>query len=145
DRFSERLERDLATHLSCVALSAGLDAVGRLAAGLIVAAIALLGGLRVMADAMSIGDFVLVLSIGGSLSAPALTLVKSFDEMQAATLSVCRLSALAGARAEDIPQEMPPARKGPARLDIDDLNFSYAPDGAQVIAGLSCTFAPGER
>jgi ABC-type bacteriocin/lantibiotic exporter with double-glycine peptidase domain len=145
ERFSTRLERDLAARFSSIALSAGLDAAGRLATGLIVAAIALLGGSRVMAGGMSIGDFVLVLSIGGSLSAPVLALVKSFDEMQAATVSVHRLSALARARAEDIPPEMPPARKGPARLDIDDLSFSYAPDGAQVIAGLSCTFAPGER
>jgi ABC-type bacteriocin/lantibiotic exporter with double-glycine peptidase domain len=145
ERFSERLERDLSARFSTVALSAWLDAAGRLAAGLIVAAIALLGGLRVMAGAMSIGDFVLVLSIGGSLSAPVLALVKAFDEMQAATISVNRLSALAGAPAEEIPPEMPPAQKGPARLGIDDLGFSYPPDGAPVIAGLSCAFAPGER
>lgn len=145
ERFSERLERDLAARFSTIALSAGLDGAGRLAAGAIVAAIALLGGLRVMAGAMSIGDFVLVLSIGGSLSAPVLALVKSFDEMQAAAISVRRLSALAGARVEAIPQDVPPAGKGPVRLAIDDLDFSYAPDGAPVIAGLSCAFAPGER
>jgi ABC-type bacteriocin/lantibiotic exporter with double-glycine peptidase domain len=144
-RFSERLEQDLAARLSTVELSTCLDAAGRLAAGLIVAAIALLGGLRVMAGAMSIGDFVLVLSIGGSLSAPVLALVKSFDEMQAATVSINRLSALAEAQAEDIPQDMDPAEKKPARLSIENLGFSYSPDSAPVIAGLSCAFGPGER
>ena len=145
ERFSERLERDLAARFSTVVLAAGLDAAGRLAAGAIVAAIALLGGLRVMAGAMGIGDFVLVLSIGGSLSAPVLALVKSFDEMQAAAISASRLSALADARLEALPQEIPAVKKGPVRLDIDDLGFSYAPDGVPVIAGLSCAFRPGER
>ena len=137
ERFSERLERDLAARFSTVTLSVGLDAAGRLAAGAIVAAIALLGGVRVMASAMGIGDFVLVLSIGGSLSAPVLALVKSFDEMQAAAISASGLSALADARLEALPQEMPPVKKGPVQLAIDDLDFSYAPDGVPVIAGLA--------
>jgi len=144
-RFSERLERDLAVRLSTVELSACLDAAGRFAAGLIVAAIALLGGLRVMDGAMSVGDFVLVLSIGGSLSAPALALLKSFDDMQAATVSVNRLSALAEAHAEDIPMEIELPTKGPAQLSIEDLRFSYVREGAPVLAGLSCAFEPGER
>lgn len=144
-RFSERLERDLAVRLSTVELSACLDAAGRFATGLIVAAIALLGGFRVMDGAMSVGDFVLVLSIGGSLSAPALALLKSYDDMQAATVSLNRLSELAGANAEDIPTETPPAEKGPTQLSIEDLRFSYVRDGAPVLAGLSCVFEPGER
>jgi ABC-type bacteriocin/lantibiotic exporter with double-glycine peptidase domain len=98
-----------------------------------------------MAGAMSIGDFVLVLSIGGSLSAPVLALVKSFDEMQTATVSVGRLSALAEARVEDIPPAASPAQREPAQLRIENLRFSYVRDGAPVIAGLSCVFAPGER
>lgn len=145
NRFSERLERDLAARLSTVELSAYLDAAGRLAAGLIVAAIALLGGLRVMDGAMSVGDFVLVLSIGGSLSAPVLALVKSLDDMQATTVSVNRLSALAEAHAEDIPTEMTPASKEEAELRIENLRFSYARDSAPVLSELSCAFAPGER
>ncbi len=144
-RFSERLERDLAARLSTVELSAYLDSVGRLAAGLIVAAIVLLGGVRVMDGAMSVGDFVLVLSIGGSLSAPVLALVKSFDDVQTTTVSVNRLAALANAQVEDIPQEAPLAKKGPVELTIENLRFSYSQDGAPVIAALSCVFQSGER
>jgi ABC-type bacteriocin/lantibiotic exporter with double-glycine peptidase domain len=145
DRFSARLEQDLAARLSTVELSACLDAAGRFAAGLIVAAIVLLGGFRVMAGAMSVGDFVLVLTIGGSLSAPVLALVKSFDEMQTATVSVSRLSALAEAQVEDIPQDRKPVEKKPAQLSIENLSFAYIWEGAPVIAGLSCVFQPGER
>lgn len=144
-RFSERLEQDLAVRLSTVELSAWLDAAGRLGAGLIVAAIALLGGFRVMDGAMSVGDFVLVLSIGGSLSAPALALLKSVDDMQVATVALNRLSALAEANAEDIPMETLRAQKGSALLSIEDLRFSYVRDGTPVLAGLSCVFEPGER
>lgn len=145
DRFSDRLDSDLSARLATIELSACLDAAGRLAAGLIVAAIALLGGFRVMSDGMSVGDFVLVLSIGGSLSAPVLALVKAFDDFQAATVSVERLSLLAGARAEDIPVEIDPVRKGSAQLAIENLRFSYDDDAAPVLAGLSCVFEPAER
>jgi ABC-type bacteriocin/lantibiotic exporter with double-glycine peptidase domain len=144
-RFSERLERDLAARLLAIDLSAYLDAAGRLASGLIVAAIALLGGFRVMAGAMSVGDFVLVLSIGGSLSAPVLSLLKSFDDIQATTVSVNRLSALAEAAVEDIPTKTAVAERGPAPLSIEGLRFSYSRDGAPVLSGLSCVFEPGER
>ncbi len=145
DRFADRLDSDLAARLATIELSACLDAAGRLAAGLIVAAIALLGGFRVMDGGMSVGDFVLVLSIGGSLSAPVLALVKAFDDFQAATVAVERLSVLAKARVEDIPANADPARRGPAHLAIENLRFSYSSESAPVLAGLSCAFAPGER
>ena len=145
ERFSERLDQDFAARLRTADLSACLDAAGRLAAGLVVALIALLGGFRVMDGAMSVGDFVLVLSIGGSLAAPVLALLKSFDDMQAATVSLRRLCALAEVNAEDIPLEVAPAQKGPAHLSIEGLRFSYSRNGKPVLAGLSCVFKPGER
>ena len=145
ERFSERLDHDFAARLRAVDLSACLDAAGRLAAGLVVAAIALLGGFRVMDGAMSVGDFVLVLSLGGSLAAPVLALLKSFDDMQAATVSLGRLLALAEVYAEDIPLEVTVTEKGPVQLSIEGLRFSFSQDGPPVLAGLSCVFEPGER
>jgi ABC-type bacteriocin/lantibiotic exporter with double-glycine peptidase domain len=144
-RFVERLEGDLAARLATIRLSTGLDAAGRLATGLIVAVIALLGGARVMHGGMSVGDFVLVLSMGGSLSAPVLALVKAFDDFQATTISVDRLSKLAEARCEDISVAGEPAPKGAGQLAVENLNFAYSRDGAPVLSGLSCVIAPGER
>jgi ABC-type bacteriocin/lantibiotic exporter with double-glycine peptidase domain len=144
-RFSERLDRDLAARLRTVDLSAYLDAAGRLAAGLVVAMIALLGGLRVMDGAMSVGDFVLVLSIGGSLAAPVLAMLRSFDDMQAMTVSVSRLSELFESGAEDLTLAQGVAERGPVSLSIDNLRFSFSGKSGELYAGLSCVFEPGER
>ncbi|MBN8964381.1 MAG: ATP-binding cassette domain-containing protein, partial [Rhizobiales bacterium] len=144
-RFSDRLNQNLSAHLSVITLTACLDALGRLASGLIIAAIVLIGGLRVIEGDMSVGDFVLVLSVGGSLSAPVLALVKLFDDVQAATVSIDRLWTLAQAPHEAISCSPLPARKGGARLDIDGLEFSYPDQETPVLSGVSCTFDPGER
>ncbi len=143
-RFSERLDGDTAAHLNVIRLSSGLHAAGQLAGGLITAAIALLGGLRVIDDAMSVGHFVLFLTVGGSLSAPVLGLVKTLDDFQAMTVSVARLSDLAAARHEDIPADGAPVAAAPGRLCIDGLTFAY-PGGRPVLERFSLTLEPGER
>lgn len=145
ERFSERLESDIDAHLAVIDMSTCLDGVGRFAGGLIIAAIAVMGGLRVVQGAMSVGDFVLFLSVGGSLSVPVLALVKAFDDFQAMMISAARLSALAQAPCEDIPSEAPVVRRAPGRLDIDGLTFAYPGTHAPVLSSFSCSFEAGEK
>lgn len=144
-RFSERLENDLQAHLAVVRLSAMLDAAGRMAGGLIIAAIALLGGWRVIHGGMSVGDFVLLLSVGGSLASPVLALVKAFDDFQTTTISIARLSALAAARSEDLSPVAARAQGAAPHLAVRDLRFSFPSAEAPVLDGLTFEFAPGER
>jgi len=146
DRFEHRLEGDLSAHLSVIRMSACLDAVGRFAGGLIIAAIALFGGLRVVQGGMSIGDFVLFVSVGGSLSVPVLALVKAFDDFQAMVVSVARFATLTRAPREDLPSS-PVAipKRPPVRLAVRNLRFSYSDGAAPVFADFSCDFAAGER
>jgi ABC-type bacteriocin/lantibiotic exporter with double-glycine peptidase domain len=142
-RFRDRLGNDVDAHLVVIRISACLDALGRLAGGLIIAGIAVFGGLRVTQGAMSIGDFVLFLSVGGSLSVPVLALVRAFDDCQAMMVSAARVSELAGAPGELVgaPLKAPPR---PAHLAIERVTFAYA-GGAAVLSDVSCRFAPGER
>jgi ABC-type bacteriocin/lantibiotic exporter with double-glycine peptidase domain len=144
-RFAERLDRDIGAHLAVIHISAGLDAVGRFAGGLIIAVIAMAGGLRVVQGAMSVGDFVLFLSVGGSLSVPVLALVKAFDDFQAMMISVARLATLIEAPGEAISSMAPAAPRRPGRLDIRSLVYVYPGSHMPVLANVSCSFAPGER
>ncbi len=145
ERFSERLVRDIDAHLAVIDMSTCLDAAGRFAGGLIIAAIAVIGGLRVVQGAMSVGDFVLFLSVGGSLAAPVLGLVKAFDDFQAMMISAARMAALAQAPCENIPSDAPAARRAPGRLEIVGLAFSYPGTEARVLSDVSCAFEAGEK
>jgi ABC-type bacteriocin/lantibiotic exporter with double-glycine peptidase domain len=144
-RFGERLAADLDAHFAVIRMSAGLDAVGRFAGGLITAAIALVGGLRVIDGGMSIGDFVLFLSVGGSLSVPVLNLVKTFDDFQAMTISVARLSDIATGPHEDVGGARHADRPYAARLDVTGLSFRYAGAETPVLQDLWFSLAPGDK
>ncbi len=144
-RFEERLASDLDAHFAVIRMSAGLDAVGRFAGGLITAAIALVGGLRVIDGSISIGDFVLFLSVGGSLAVPVLNLVKTFDDFQAMTISVARLSDIAAGPHEDVGGASVAHRPRGARLDVTGLSFRYAGAGTPVLQDLWFSLAPGDK
>jgi subfamily B ATP-binding cassette protein HlyB/CyaB len=144
-RFEQRLASDLDAHFAVIRMSAGLDAVGRFAGGLITAAIALVGGLRVIDGGMSIGDFVLFLSVGGSLAVPVLNLVKTFDDFQAMTISVARLSDIATGAHEDVGGALAAHHPRGARLDVTGLSFRYAGAGTPVLQDLWFSLAPGDK
>ena len=145
-RLGARLSDDIAANRAVVRLSALLDAAGRLAGGLVVAAIALLGGASVIRGGMSLGDFVLFLAIGGALASPLLGLAKSLDELQAMTLSRARLARLAAAAHEPIGYGPPPTRVSrPARFAMEHVTFRYGGAPRPVLEGFSCEVGPGER
>lgn len=144
-RFVDRLDRDNAAHLSVIRVSAALEAAGRLAGGAIIASVTLLAGWKVSAGQASVGEFVLFLSLGGALTAPALSLLKIVDELQAMTIAAARLRALAKPPHEDVSSlgETAGARGG--ALVVCGLRFAYDGDDRPVIDRLSFTLAPGER
>jgi len=144
-RFVDRLTSDLNAHFAVIRMSAGLDAVGRFAGGLITAAIALVGGLRVIDGSISIGDFVLFLSVGGSLAVPVLNLVKTFDDFQAMTVSVARLSDIVYGPHEDVGGVLARHEPRAARLDVTGLSFRYAGADAPVLREQWFSLAPGDK
>jgi ABC-type bacteriocin/lantibiotic exporter with double-glycine peptidase domain len=144
-RFSARLDQDIATHREVIRLSACLDASGRLASGCITATVALLGGWRMIDGGMTIGDFVLILSIGGSLSVPVLGLVKTLDEYQALTVALARLAELTSAGHEAIASQAPAVRKGHGRLTICGLDFAYGAESRPILRTFTLALEGGER
>ena len=144
ERFSRRLERDNRAHLAVVRLSAVLEGAGRCAGGAIVAAVTLLAGWSVVAGTTSVGTFVLLLSVGGALTSPALSLLKVVDDLQAMNVAATRLHDLARPPHENVSTsgEDPP---GGEVLTISDLSFSYGPEERRVIDRLSFSLRPGER
>ena len=145
-RFAVRLDAELDANRTVIRLTALLDAAGRLAGGLIGTAIALIGGVAVMRAELTLGDFVLFLTVGGALTAPLLGLATALDALQAMTLSHARLARLAGARHEPVGLVDPrPRMPRPARLEVEDVTFRHAGARDRVLDGFSCTIAPGER
>ncbi len=117
-RFAKRFDADLSAHLGVTRLSSGLDAAGRLVGGLITALIALLGGLQVIGGTVSLGEFVLFLTIAGSMSAPVLSLAKAADDLQAMAVSAGQVASArrrpARAHAGNPPRQRPVAAPSPS-------------------------------
>lgn len=144
DRFRERLDRDNDAHLAVVRLSAGLDAAGRFAGGAIIATVTLLAGSSVISGEASIGTFVLLLSIGGALTAPALSALKVVDDLQAMIVAAACLRRLAAPPHEDVEGALAPGPALTEALAVSGLTFSYGPQDQPVIDRLSFSLAPGE-
>lgn len=146
-RFATRLANDIDANRQVIRLAALLDGVSRLTSGLILAAIALVGGASVVRGQMSIGQFVLFISIGGALAAPLLSLTKSLAEAQAVRHAHSRLAQLAGARHEvvGISSSVPPAPPAHARLQVDRVTFWHSGRQHPVLENFSCAIEPGER
>lgn len=145
ERFASRLAGDLQAQRAVIRVAALLDGAGRLSGGLIMAAIALLGGAEVIAGRMSIGHFVLFLAIGGALSAPLLGLATSLSGAQAASHAHGRLARLAQARLEAVDHGTPRPPAGQPRLVVEGLTFRHPGSSRPVLQDFCCCIDAGER
>jgi ABC-type bacteriocin/lantibiotic exporter with double-glycine peptidase domain len=112
---------------------------------LVTALIALVGGLQVVAGDMSLGQFVLFLTIAGSMAAPVLGLAKSGDDLQATTVSAGQLGRIAAGPHEGISSETAPKTTGRGEMTISDIGFAYGEGSRPVLSGVTLTLAPGDR
>jgi ATP-binding cassette subfamily B protein len=87
----------------------------------------------------------LFLSVGGSLAVPVLNLVKTFDDFQAMTVSVTRLSDIAAGPHEDVRGASVQQQPRGARLDVTGLSFRYAGAETPVLRDLWFSLAPGDK
>jgi ABC-type bacteriocin/lantibiotic exporter with double-glycine peptidase domain len=144
-RFAERLNADLSAQFGVTRLSSGLDAAGRLIGGLVIALIALLGGLQVIGGVISLGEFVLFLTVAGSMSAPVLSLAKAADDLQAMAVSAEQVGRLACRPHEPISVNDASVSPGRGAVTIDAVSFDYDETARPVLAGLALSIAPGEK
>ncbi|MBI3436668.1 MAG: ABC transporter ATP-binding protein [Proteobacteria bacterium] len=143
-RFAERLARDQETGLAVARITAALEAAGHCAGGLVTATIALLGGLQVVNGTMSLGEFVLFLSIGGALAGPVLGLAKAADDLQAILVAARRMTGIASATHEPIFDDGARSTGAGARLEISALRFAHVAS-RPVLECVSLTLSPGEK
>jgi ABC-type bacteriocin/lantibiotic exporter with double-glycine peptidase domain len=139
------LNADLSAQFGVTRLSSGLDAAGRLIGGLVIALIALLGGLQVIGGVISLGEFVLFLTVAGSMSAPVLSLAKAADDLQAMAVSAEQVGRLACRPHEPISVNDASVSPGRGAVTIDAVSFDYDETARPVLAGLALSIAPGEK
>lgn len=150
-RFDERLRQDLSAQRAVQHAGAALDAVSRLATGTLIAAVTLLGGQAVLSASLSLGEFVLFLSAGGALATPLTNLSRSFEALNALTVSCQRLAALVRAPAEPLDETetdtdtAQPIIPGAGGIATRQLTFRHSGADRPLLDGLCLTLAPGER
>jgi ABC-type multidrug transport system fused ATPase/permease subunit len=109
-----------------------------------IAAVLLLGGRDVIAGELTIGQFMLFVSLLLQLVWPLEALGWIINLGQRAVASAGRSFAwLEGIRPLPEPADPRPLPDGPLRVGFDDVHFSYG-TGAEVLRGVDLTVEPGE-
>ena len=105
--------------------------------------VAVVGGLRVAAGAISIGDIQAFVQYSRTFSMPLTQLASMMNVFQSGLASLERVFEILDA-AEEVPDaEHAPLRGGPARVAFEDVSFSYRPD-VPLIESLSLVAQPGQ-
>jgi NHLM bacteriocin system ABC transporter peptidase/ATP-binding protein len=126
-----------------------LDMLPTLFAGLSVAAILGIGGLRVIEGTLTLGSLVAIQSLMASFSGPIVALVNQADSFQMIRGSLDRLEDVynypvkqwrAPSAALD---RLPPKLTG--RIGLRDVEFGYSRLEPPLLSGLSITIEPGSR
>jgi NHLM bacteriocin system ABC transporter peptidase/ATP-binding protein len=129
--------------------SATLEIFPTLFAGLTMAAILGVGGLRVIEGALTLGGLVAFQSLMASFSAPITSLVQLAGSVQTIAGGLARLDdvynypASSAERSQRSPADMPPKLFG--RLELKAIRFGYSAMEPPLIDGLSLALEPGMR
>jgi ATP-binding cassette, subfamily B, bacterial len=98
--------------------------------------------------ALTAGALIAYLLYIDMLFSPVQMLSQVFDGYQQAAVAVRRISELlrtpTSTPQASQPRQVPPDRRGGARIELRDVHFSYTADGPEALAGVSLTVAPGE-
>ena len=98
--------------------------------------------------ALTAGALIAYLLYIDMLFSPVQMLSQVFDGYQQAAVAVRRISELlrtpTSTPQASHPRQVPPARRGGARIELRDVHFSYTAGGPEALAGVNLTVAPGE-
>ena len=98
--------------------------------------------------ALTAGALIAYLLYIDMLFSPVQMLSQVFDGYQQAAVAVRRISELlrtpTSTPQASHPRQVPPARRGGARIELRDVHFSYGAGGPEALAGVNLTVAPGE-
>lgn len=105
-----------------------------------------IGASLVMKGELSVGQLIAFNMLAGRVSAPVLRLSQLWQNYQQARISMEKLSDILNNPAEadsDISKGALPVVKGD--VEFKDVSFRYAPDGAEVLKGISFSVAAGQK
>ena len=107
------------------------------------------GGLRIIAGELTIGDLVALQSLALSFAGPINALVQLAGGFQAAKADLARIDDVLkypvdpAARRTPAAERVPPKLSG--RIELRNVQFGYSPEEPPLIDGLSLTVGPGMR
>jgi NHLM bacteriocin system ABC transporter peptidase/ATP-binding protein len=107
------------------------------------------GGLRIIAGELTIGDLVALQSLALSFAGPINNLVQLAGGFQAAKADLARIDDVLkypvdpAARRTPAAERVPPKLSG--RIELRNVQFGYSPEEPPLIDGLSLTVGPGMR
>jgi len=100
---------------------------------------------QMRSGALTAGALIAYLLYIDMLFSPVQQLSQVFDGYQQAVVGVHRISELLRTPTSTPQPSRPrPARRGPARIQLRDVHFSYRPGGPEALAGVDLEVAPGE-
>jgi NHLM bacteriocin system ABC transporter peptidase/ATP-binding protein len=108
------------------------------------AVVLVVGGLRVMEGALTIGSLLALQMLLASLNAPFLKLLGVMERLRQVRGDLARVSNLLN-QPPAAPPPPPRAPDGTGRLELRDVTFGYSRTDPPLIEGLSLTIEPGRR
>ncbi|MEA2834944.1 MAG: ATP-binding cassette, subfamily bacterial HlyB/CyaB, partial [Methylobacteriaceae bacterium] len=144
-RWEEQLAGYIGSSLKVVTLgAAGAQLVG-LVSKVTSAAILWFGAQAVIANSLTIGQFVAFNMLAGQISGPVLRLAQLWQDFQQFKLSMDRIGDIINSPTErtnaSAKQSLPPIR---GDIRFEDIVFRYRPDGQEILRRLSLDIRAGE-
>jgi ATP-binding cassette subfamily B protein len=119
----------------------------QLAGFLSFALVLIVGALQVVHGQLSLGTFVSLTALVALANAPILMLLSMWDELQYARILVGRLDDVLEAEPEQGRDRaaLRRVRSLEGRVQLNNVGFSYTPEGQAIIKRLTLTVSPGEK
>jgi len=146
--FGKRWDTQLASYVSASFKTQNLAAWAHEGVGLIGklvnAATLWYGAHLVMANELTVGQFVAFNMFAQRVAQPIMRMAQLWTDFQQTGISVARLGDILNTRTEVPPTsaaQLPPVK---GRISLDNLTFRYRPEAAPVLNGISLDIKPGE-
>jgi ATP-binding cassette, subfamily B, bacterial HlyB/CyaB len=146
--FARRWDNQLAAYVSASFKTQNLASAAHEAVNLIGklvnAATLWYGAHLVMANDMTVGQFIAFNMFAGRVSQPIMRMAQLWTDFQQTGISVARLGDILNTRTEVPPSsgaQLPPLQ---GRITLDKVSFSYRPEAPPVLKGIELDIQPGE-
>jgi ATP-binding cassette, subfamily B, bacterial HlyB/CyaB len=146
--FSRRWDNQLASYVAASFRTQTLASWAHEAVGLIGklvnAATLWYGAHLVMDNQLTVGQFVAFNMFAQRVAQPIMRMAQLWTDFQQTGISMARLGDILNTRTEVLPTAAAQLATVKGRISLDNVSFSYRPEAAPVLNGLSLEIKPGE-